>query len=163
MVSPGTCLPKARTIGSVIEWSPPRQTGRKPLSSSSPTLASIAGKGSLNVNFKSPASQYVPSALRSTPVSVHEFDELELNATRMIGGAPAAPRNQEELASKGTPRMTGVPGLAASGRCAMGVFLLFQNNPFQSKGGGSICWWSAGRPRPAASLPDGRDARLSIA
>src|SRR6266852_8379813 len=81
----------------------------------------------------------------------------------MIGGAPAAPRNHEELASKGTPRMTGVPGLAASGRCAMGVFLLFQNNPFQSKGGGSICWWSAGRPRPAASLPDGRDARRSIA
>jgi hypothetical protein len=46
----------------------------------------------------------------------------------MMGGAPAAPRNQEELASKGTPRMTGVPGLAALGRIAMGVFLLLQNN-----------------------------------
>src|SRR5450631_528934 len=128
MVIPGTCLPKARTIGSVMEWSPPRHTGRRPLSSSSPTLVSIAGKGSWKVNFKSPASQHVPSALRSTPVSVHEFDEMELKATRMIGGAPAAPRNQEELASNGTPRMTGVPGLAASGRSVMGVFLFFQNN-----------------------------------
>ena len=86
---------------------------------------SIAGKGSWKVNFKSPVSQYVPSALKSTPVSVHEFDELELKATRMIGGAPAAPRNQEELASNGTPRMTGVPGLARAGMpLVIGIFLL---------------------------------------
>src|SRR5882762_2810014 len=154
MVRPGMCLPKARTIGSVIEWSPPRQTGRRPLSSNSPTLASIAGKGSLNVNFKSPASQYVPSALRSTPVSVHGFDQLEANATRMIGGAPAEPRNHEELASKGIPRMTGVPGLAASGRCAIGVFLRVQNRLFQA------CWWSAGRP--AQSPRAGRARRPSL-
>src|SRR6202158_2838554 len=115
MVRPGTCLPKARTMGSVIEWSPPRQTGRKPLSSNAPILLSIAGNGSSKVNFKSPASQYVPSAPRSTPVSVHEFDEIEWRATRMIGGAPAAPRNQGEVASHGMPRMTGVPGLAATG------------------------------------------------
>src|SRR5208337_266204 len=131
MVRPGTCLPKARMIGRVIEWSPPRQTGRRPWSSNSPTLVSIAGNGSWKVNFKSPASEYAPSALRSTPVSVHKFDANELKATRMIGGAPAAPRNQEELASKGTPRMTGVPGLAASGRTVMGVFLVVQNNLLQ--------------------------------
>src|SRR5208283_3111110 len=107
--------PKARTIGSVIEWSPPKQTGRKPWSSSSPTLLSIAENGSRKVNFKSPASQYLPSTPRSTPVSVHQFDEMEWRATRMIGGAPAAPRNHEELASKGTPRMTGVPSLTALG------------------------------------------------
>src|ERR1019366_6305927 len=135
MVRPGTCLPKARTIGRVMEWSPPRQTGRRPWSSSSPTFLSTAANGSWKVNFKSPASQYVPSALRSTPVSVHEFDEMELKATRMIGGAPAAPRNQEELASNGMPRMTGVPGLAASGRSAMGIVLLFQNNLFQNNRG----------------------------
>src|SRR5271157_4059011 len=126
MVSPGTCLPKARTIGNVIEWSPPRQTGRKPLSSNSPTFASIVVNGSSKVNFKSPASQYVPSALRSTPVSVHKFDEMEFKATRMIGGAPAAPRNHDELASKGTPRITGVPGLTALGRSAMAVFLVIR-------------------------------------
>src|ERR1035441_2346698 len=126
MVRPGTCLPKARTIGRVIEWSPPRQTGRKPLSSNSPTFFSMAANGSSKVNFKSPASQSVPSAPRSTPVSVHEFAEMELKATRIMGGAPAAPRNQEELASNGTPRMTGVPGLAVSGRCVMEVFLCFR-------------------------------------
>src|SRR5208282_1370045 len=114
-------LANVRTMGSVIEWSPPRQTGRRPWLSSSPTFLSIAANGSSKVNFKSPASQQAPSAPRSTPVSVHKFDETELKATRMIGGAPAAPRNQDELASKGTPRMTGVPGLAASGRSVMGV------------------------------------------
>src|SRR5258706_1092467 len=160
MVRPGTCLPKARTIGSVIEWSPPRQTGRKPLSSNSPTLASIAGKGSLNVNFKSPASQYIPSALRSTPVSVHGFDELEANATRMIGGAPAAPRNQEELASKGIPRMTGVPGLAASGRCVIGVFLPLQNNLFPSKRAGR--YPVEPRAPPPGHLAAGRARRPSL-
>src|SRR5208337_12760 len=130
MVNFGTCLPKARTIGSVMEWSPPRQTGRKPWSSNSPTLFSMAANGSLKVNFKSPASQYAPSALRSTPVSVQLFAEIELKATRMMGGAPAAPRNHEEFASKGTPRMTGVPALAASGWRVMGIFLypLNQNN-----------------------------------
>src|SRR5208282_3314064 len=128
MVNPGMCLPKARTIGRVMEWSPPRQTGRKPLSSSSPTLLSIAANGSSKVNFISPASLYVLSALRSTPVSVHQFDEIEERATRMIGGAPAAPRNHEELASKGMPRMAGVPGLAAPGWSVMGIFLLLQNN-----------------------------------
>src|SRR5208282_3222119 len=126
MVNPGMCLPKARTIGSVMEWSPPRQTGRKPLSSNSPTFLSIAANGSSKVNFKSPASQNAPSAPRSTPVSVHKFDEMEFKATRMIGGAPAAPRNQEELASKGTPRTTGVPGLAALGRRVMEVSLRIQ-------------------------------------
>src|SRR6266536_2949679 len=100
-------------MGSVIEWSPPRQTGRKPLSSNSPTLFSMATNGSSKVNFRSPASQYVPSGLRSMPVSVHEFDESEVNATRMIGGAPAAPRNQDVLVLRRPPRMTGVPGLAA--------------------------------------------------
>ena len=29
-----------------------------------------------------------------------------------MGGAPADPRSQEELASKGMPRRTGVPGRA---------------------------------------------------
>src|SRR5208282_7898 len=128
MVSPGMRWPKARRIGKVMEWSPPRHTGRKPLSSSSPILFSIALKGSSKVKCKSPASQYVPRELRSTPVSVHKFDEMELRATRMMGGAPAAPRNQEEFASNGTPRMTGVPGLAASGRRVMGIFLVFQSN-----------------------------------
>ena len=33
----------------------------------------------------------------------------------MIGGAPAAPLSQEEFASNGMPRMTGVPGLAVVG------------------------------------------------
>jgi hypothetical protein len=46
----------------------------------------------------------------------------------MIGGAPAAPRNQEEFASNGMPRMTGEPGLAASGWSVMEIFLLLQNN-----------------------------------
>src|SRR5271166_4897072 len=126
MVNPGTSLPKARTMGSVIEWSPPRHTGRKPRSSSSPTFFSFAAKGSSKVNFKSPASQYAPGALRSTPVSVQEFEESELKATRMIGGAPAEPRNQEELASKGMPRITGVPGLAASERRVISPFLFRQ-------------------------------------
>src|SRR5271154_1232725 len=116
MVSPGTRLPKARTMGSVIEWSPPRHAGRRPLSSSSPTPFSIAANGSSKVKFKSPASQYAPPALRSTPVSVHGFEDGELKATRIIGGAPAGPRNHEELASNGMPRITGVPALAASGR-----------------------------------------------
>jgi hypothetical protein len=53
-----------------------------------PTFLSMATNGSSKVNFKSPASQYGASALRSTPVSVHKFDEMELKATRMIGGAP---------------------------------------------------------------------------
>src|SRR5271157_5271725 len=97
MVNFGTCLPKARTIGSVMEWSPPRQTGRKPPSRNSPTLCSMAAKGSSKVNFKSPASQYAPSALRSRPVSVHEFEESDRKATRMMG----------------------VPGLGALGGCAI--------------------------------------------
>src|SRR5580698_1786010 len=123
MVKPGLRRPKARIMGRVIEWSPPRQTGRKPLSSNSPTLLSIAANGSSGANFKSPASQYVPGALRSTPVSVQEFEESEFKATRMMGGAPAAPRNQEEFASKGTPRMIGVPGLAESRGSVMGILL----------------------------------------
>jgi hypothetical protein len=38
----------------------------------------------------------------------------------MMGGAPAAPRSHEELASKGIPRRTGVPGLAVVGGVGIG-------------------------------------------
>src|ERR1035441_538156 len=102
MVRPGTCLPKARTIGRVIEWSPPRQTGRKPLSSNSPTFFSMAANGSSKVNFKSPASQSVPSAPRSTPVSVHEFAEMEL--------AGHAPETIEGIAFQPAPLWPGTGG-----------------------------------------------------
>jgi hypothetical protein len=78
----------------------------------------------------------MPSAPSSTPVSVHEFHESESKATRIIGGAPAGPRSQEEFMSSGTPSMTGVPGLVALRRGDMQAFLLLlQNNCLRSNRG----------------------------
>ena len=51
-VNPGMRSPKALTMGKVMEWSPPRHTGRRSWSRSSPTLDSIAAKGVLEVEFQ---------------------------------------------------------------------------------------------------------------
>ena len=46
---------------------------------------------------------------KSTPLSLHEFDESQFTAVRIRGEAKAAPRKYEECASKGIPNRTGLP------------------------------------------------------
>ncbi len=69
----------------------------------------MVAKASPSPSRRSPASAQAPSAPTSTPSSVQRFEESQRSASRIKGGAAAAPRLYDEFSSKGTPSSVGAP------------------------------------------------------
>ena len=106
----------ARTLGSVIEWSPPSSTGVAPAASTSPTTVSIAAcerRGSPGSTAASPKSTTRSSAKASTPAS--RCGPGGLLAARIARGAKLVPGRSETRSSIGAPTIaTSTPSSSAA-------------------------------------------------
>jgi hypothetical protein len=113
MLKSGCRRAMALTMGYVIEWSPPSETGERPRASSDAielsTAESMSAPGAL---VTSPASKKAPA--RSVPFSAQALEWSEARAARMSGGASAAPRRNEEFSSKRKPTRASRGASAAS-------------------------------------------------